>query len=204
MGKLLYAIGKQCGNPRGIVGRIMTFGMNRTNGAMYKAIIANSGFTKDNTVLDIGFGNGYFIRQLYKKVKCNIFGVEISQDMLNNASARNKQGIEAGDIKLSLGDCCDLSFAEGSFDKVTTMNTIYFWSDTEKGMSEIYRVLKEGGSFTNAVFDERMLKRLPFTKNVFHYFNKEDYERLGRQAGFRSIEFKMIREGYSFLVIYHK
>ena len=32
------------------------------------------------------------------------------------------------------GDCCDLAFDDLSFDVVTTINTIYFWEDTIKGL----------------------------------------------------------------------
>ncbi|MBP3916587.1 MAG: methyltransferase domain-containing protein [Clostridium sp.] len=48
---------------------------------------------------------------------------------------------------LSIGYCCNLLYDDDFFDVVTTINTIYFWNDTKKGLEEIYRVLKGDGVF---------------------------------------------------------
>ena len=45
----------QCGNPRGIVGRLVTCAMNRTNKVMYDGIIENMRLSKGMKVLDIGW-----------------------------------------------------------------------------------------------------------------------------------------------------
>ncbi|WP_363253908.1 methyltransferase domain-containing protein [Clostridium sp.] len=46
-----------------------------------------------------------------------------------------------------MGYCCNLLYDDDFFDVVTTINTIYFWNDTKKGLEEIYRVLKGDGVF---------------------------------------------------------
>lgn len=204
MGKILEYFGSQCGNPRGIVGNIMTWGMNRVNKAMYRAIVNSVQLDFNKEILDVGYGNGYLIKLLYNRAKCKIYGIDISGDMLEQASKKNKQGIDEGRIRLSIGDCCNLKFEDESFDVVTTMNTIYFWEDTLKGMQEIHRVLKKGGTFINAVFTKESLEKVAYTRNGFKFFEKEDYINLGNQAGFRNVEFKELQNGSSFLVIYSK
>lgn len=204
MGKILEYFGSQCGNPRGIIGNIMTWGMNRVNKAMYRAVVDSVQVDSDKKLLDVGYGNGYLIKLLYHKVKCRIYGIDISNDMLEQASKKNRQGINEGRIQLSVGDCCNLNFKEEFFDVVTTTNTIYFWEDTVKGMQEIYRVLKAGGIFVNAVFKKEALEKVAYTKNVFKFFEKEDCISLGKQAGFRDVEVKELPNGCSYLVTYRK
>ena len=79
------------------------------------------------------------------------------------ASKANRKGIENGDIHLEIGDCCNLLYQDATFDVVITMNTIYFWKDTIKGLTEIYRVLKSGGKFYNAVLTKESLDKVFYT-----------------------------------------
>ena len=137
----------QCGNPRGVIGKIMTWSMNRANRVIYRGIVDEINIYNDMKLLDIGFGNGYLDKLIYKKGKCFIQGIDISEDMVKLATANNRTVVDNGDMKCDIGDCCDLSYADSSFDVVVTMNTIYFWKDTLEGLREIYRVLKENGIF---------------------------------------------------------
>lgn len=112
--------------------------------------------------------------------------------MVKATSEKNKVGIENGDIHLSVGDCCDLQFEDKTFDIVTTMNTIYFWNDTMRGMQEIYRVLNDNGVFCNAVVSKEGLDKMFYTKNGFKKFEKKEYVQMGKQVGFKNIFFKKL------------
>ena len=194
----------QCGNPRGIVGKIMTWAMNRANNVMYHGIIDNMKLSKNMRILDVGFGNGYLEKLIYKEVQCSIYGIDISEDMVKVASKNNKKGIANGDIALLVGDCCELTFENNSFDIVTTMNTIYFWKDTIQGLQEIYRVLKEKGVFYNAVLTKESLDKVFYTKNGFKKFEQKEYVEMGKQVGFKNISFKNLGKEYGLLIIYEK
>ena len=193
----------QCGNPRGIVGRIVTWAMNRVNKAMYHGIIENMKPSQGLKILDIGFGNGYLEKLIYREAKCSVYGIDISEDMVIAASENNKKGIANGDIHLSVGDCCSLAFEDGSFDVITTMNTIYFWNDTAQGLREIYRVLKDGGVFYNAVLTKEGLDKVFYTKNGFKKFENDEYAEMGQKAGFKRISFKGLGK-YGLLITYEK
>lgn len=204
MSRLGDYFASQCGNPRGVVGNIMTWGMNRANHVMYQGIIENMKPTAGMSILDVGYGNGYLEKLIYKETRCTIYGIDISEDMVDVATKANKKGVMKGDIHLSVGDCCKLVFANKCFDVVTTMNTIYFWDDTLQGMREIYRVLKAGGVFYNAVLTKESLDKVFYTKNGFKKFEREDYIELGKQVGFRDISFRDLGHQYGLLVIYEK
>lgn len=155
-------------------------------------------------ILDVGFGNGYLETLIIQKSRCFITGIDISEDMVSKAAAANRRYVASGNMKFQLGDCCDLSFKDKSFDVVTTMNTIYFWSDTAKGMAEISRVLKDGGIFYNAVISKENLDKYFYTKNGFKKFTKDEYIELGKKAGFQRIRIKILGNNYGLLIVYMK
>ena len=57
----------QCGNPRGVIGKLMTWGMNRANHVMYKGIVNELELQDNLKLLDIGSGNGYLEKLIMKK-----------------------------------------------------------------------------------------------------------------------------------------
>ena len=72
MSKFTEYIGSQFGNPRGLIGRICCVIMNVINKAMYKKTVALIDAGPDDKVLDIGYGNGYLLKYLYKKNKIRL------------------------------------------------------------------------------------------------------------------------------------
>lgn len=137
---------------------------------------------------------------MYDKFKCDFYGIDISKDTLKSANERNKKGISMKKIHLSIGNCCNMKYESDFFDTITSINTIYFWKDTSKGMSEIYRVLKKCGSFSNAFYSKEFLQGLKYTKEGFKYFDPEEIEALAKQVGFSKIIIKRISNGKGFIV----
>ena len=105
---------------------------------------------------------------------------------------------------MDIGDCCDLEYADDFFEAVTSINTVYFWGDTIKGLSEIHRTLKSGGSFYNVVYTKDWLDKLSYTEKGFKKFEPDELASLGKIAGFETIQVKDIVKGKSFVVIYTK
>ena len=73
-----------------------------------------------------------------------------------------------------------------------------------KGLSEIRRTLKAGGSFYNVVYTKEWLDKLSYTEKGFKKFGPDELISLGRSAGFENIQVKDIVKGKSFVVIYTK
>ena len=197
-------IGSQLSNPHGFIGKICCLAMNTLNSMMYKNIIADVKADKTSHILDIGCGNGFLIHKLYQKNKSHLYGIDISEDMIRTTAKRNKKAVESGTVKISVGNCCNLPFKNSTFDTVTTINTIYFWVDTLKGLSEIKRVLKDDGVFYNAVYSNEWLEKSSYTRTNFKLFEKSDYIKLGKKAGFSSVAIKEIVSGKSYIIRYTK
>lgn len=202
MSKFSKYIGMQFGNPHGFIGKICCLIMNTINRKMYKAI--ESEIVSAKNILDIGYGNGFLIQKLYKKIKAKIDGIDISNDMKTIAESRNKKAVLKGDVKLSVGNVCKLDSFSKTYDAITSVNTIYFWRDALQGLKEIYKVLQPNGIFYNAVYSKQWLKKMSYTKEGFTFFEKEDYISLGKEAGFSNICIKEISKGKSFLIMFEK
>lgn len=204
MSKFSEYIGSQFGNPRGFVGMVCCVIMNVINRAMYKNTVALVDVSPDDKVLDIGFGNGYLLQRLYDKCKCDMYGIDISEDMVTAATSRNARASRDGKLHLQWGDCCDLPFDENSFAAVMSINTVYFWNNTEDGLAEIHRVLKPGATFYNVVYTKEWLDKLSYTKTGFQKFEAQDLVDFGKEAGFDDVTVKDVVKGKSFVVMYRK
>jgi SAM-dependent methyltransferase len=202
--KLTEYVGSQFGNPRGLVGRICCALMNIVNQKLYNRVADAALQHAGSSILDVGFGNGYLETLLSKNPELTIHGIDISEDMIQNATKRNRGAVQQGRVVFALGDCCDLRFPDGTFDVVTSINTIYFWPDTVQGLSEIRRVLIDDGMFVNAVYAQEQLKKLSYTKTGFKFFSKQDYISDGKKAGFSDVTIEDIVKGKSFLIKYVK
>lgn len=204
MSKFTEYIGSQFAYPRGLAGKCCCLIMNVINKAMYRAVINQLAVSTTGCVLDVGYGNGYLVSKLHKKLKCDVGGIDVSEDMKAAAVMRNRKAVACGKVNLCVGDCCDMPFVDGQFDAVTTVNTVYFWENVERGFEEIFRVLKNGGAFYNAVYTEEWLKKLRYTEKGFRFFKKEDFFQFGKSAGFSKVDVIEIIKEKSYLVRFVK
>lgn len=204
MGKISAYIGSQLGNPRGVVGKVVCRLLNTFNSKLYKNTVSLIDVPADAKVLDIGYGNGHLLKMIYKKNPVELYGIDISDDAVDYATKHNKKAAAAGKLHLSVGDCCDLKFEADTFDAVTSINTVYFWSDTVLGLKQIRGVLKDGAAFYNVVYTRDYLDKISYTQYGFKKFAPEDLMGLGKEAGFTDIEVKDIVKGKSFVVVYRK
>lgn len=204
MRKFSEYIGSQFGNPRGMIGIICCIGMNIINQPMYRSTVAQMDFSKGDKILDIGYGNGFLLHEIYKKNQVDMYGIDISEDMKETATKRNKKALTNGQLFLEIGDCCNLPYEDEMFSAVSSINTIYFWSDTVKGLSEIRRVLKKGKSFYNLIYTKEWFGESSFTEKGFKKFDADELVELGKEAGFEKVKVREVVKGKSLMVIYTK
>jgi len=204
MNNLQNYISSQFKSPKGLGGMIVTLIQNVANQKLYRTAVSEVNMREGEKLLDIGYGNGYLLKQLYKKQPVDMYGIDISEDAMEMATKKNKRAVLNNQLHLCVGDCCELTYDADTFDTVTSINTIYFWSDTLKGLSEIKRVLKSGKSFYNVVISKEHLDKISFTQIGYKKFEREELAALGEKAGFVKTEIKEIMNGTGYIVIYTK
>jgi len=176
--------------------------LNIINQRQYKAILDNINLGHNDIILDIGFVNGYFINKLFKKnIPINIYGIEISNYMVNNVSKKYKKYVENSLLKLSLENIANTSFENGTFNKIYTINTIYFWNDLEKCFSEIKRILKPNGMFLNAIYTKGYLDKIIYTKYGFNKYSIEDIKKVTEENGMKINKIVEIKKNKIYCII---
>ncbi|WP_297460013.1 ubiquinone/menaquinone biosynthesis methyltransferase [Thermococcus sp.] len=99
---------------------------------------------KKPRILDVACGTGDMIRCMMKRlekrgVPARFYGLDCSERMLE--IARKKVPF----AELRVGNAEDIPFPDGSFDLVSVAFGLRNFSEREKAISEIHRVLKQGG-----------------------------------------------------------
>lgn len=123
---------------------IMTLGLDRRwrRLAVRELPTSNSHLS----ILDVACGTGDMSIQLLKK-GCQVTGVDLSEEML--AIARQKTdsaGFQLSSFDFQLADAEQLPFPDASFDAVTCAFGIRNFVNLDRGLSEMVRVLKPGGT----------------------------------------------------------
>lgn len=100
-------------------------------------------------ILDIGCGDGYYLHLLSSLgIDVDLTGTDFDRDALKSAR-RNLKGKK---IKLIYADLMDkLPFPKNSFDKITMSEVAEHLPNDLKGLKEVYRVLKPGGTICLSV-----------------------------------------------------
>ncbi|QPH38070.1 class I SAM-dependent methyltransferase [Pedobacter endophyticus] len=182
-------IAEQLACPSGEHGLKIGKMMHASNAGMTHAAIDALNIQKNEAVLEIGHGNGGHINYLLEKNE-NIayFGADISSTIINEAKKVNEGALAHGRIHFELTDGTTLPFTDEKFDKVFTVNTIYFWNDPMGYLTEIKRVMRSNGLLVIAFADRGFMEKLPFTKYGFTLYNLEEVIHLIAVAGFKNVK----------------
>jgi demethylmenaquinone methyltransferase/2-methoxy-6-polyprenyl-1,4-benzoquinol methylase len=97
-------------------------------------------------ILDLATGTGDMAVMMCRMLSPErITAVDISERMMEKGREKVARAGLSDIISFEHRDCMDLSFEDSSFDAVTVAFGLRNFEDTEKGVSEMYRVLKPGG-----------------------------------------------------------
>jgi ubiquinone/menaquinone biosynthesis C-methylase UbiE len=132
--------------PKGILGRLGGIIMARTNQPCAAWVIDLLGIQPHDHVLEVGFGPGVGIELLARSVSEGyIAGVDPSEEMVEQARARNAKAVESSRVDLRCGSVGSLPFDDNTFTKALAINSMQVWPDAMAGLREIRRVMTPGG-----------------------------------------------------------
>jgi ubiquinone/menaquinone biosynthesis C-methylase UbiE len=178
-------VANQLRKPNGVFGQKIASNMNIGNAVLNRNTIVALDLKGNEVVLEIGMGNGFFVREIASVNNAvNYIGCDFSQLMVDESVKLNEDLIRQGRAKFYLNNGHDLPFDNNSFDKVFTINTIYFWDNPALILAEIKRVLKPGGDIIIAGRPKQVMQTYPFVKFGFQLYEKEDVANLLAENGF--------------------
>lgn len=119
-------------------------------------------------ILDVATGTGDFAFEALQLLNPDkITGVDISRGMLDVAEEKiKKRGLEHK-FEVKLGDSEKLLFDDNTFDAVTVAYGVRNFENLEKGLSDMFRVLKPGGK---AVILEFSKPRVFPIKQLYNFY----------------------------------
>ena len=106
----------------------------------------------EKEVLELATGPGMIAKHIAASAK-NVIATDFAPKMITTA----KKGYVPQNVRFEVADATNLHFKEHSFDGVIIANALHIMPNPEKALSEIYRVLKSGGTLIapNFIFNGR-------------------------------------------------
>ncbi|MEW7279968.1 bifunctional demethylmenaquinone methyltransferase/2-methoxy-6-polyprenyl-1,4-benzoquinol methylase UbiE [Aquimarina sp. 2201CG1-2-11] len=147
--------------------RVISFGIDVK---WRKKVVKFVGNSKPNRILDVATGTGDLAITLSKTGAKEIIGLDISTGMLEIG----KQKIAANNlspvITMVQGDSENLPYQDNYFDAITVAFGVRNFENLEKGLSEIFRVLRPGGVFV--VLETSLPTKTPYKQGFKVYSTK--------------------------------
>lgn len=104
---------------------------------------------KPETILDIATGTGDFAIMAAKRLRPRkVVGVDISEGMMRIGAWKVKTAGLDSVISFKKEDCEHMSYADGSFDAITTAFGIRNFQNLDASLKEMCRVLRKGGQLS--------------------------------------------------------
>lgn len=126
-------------NPTGIAVGTMAFSIHQLE------VISS------DRILELGFGGGITLPRLIEAGGF-VVGLDPSQYLVRHAESKFSDAIENGKAAFYIGSVEALPFESSSFEKIITVNTVYFWNSLLQafGRSAVY--LRQEAGWWSATF----------------------------------------------------
>ena len=148
-------------------------------------------------VLDLGCGNGTTAIWLANRSGGNVTGIDLSGVRVANALDKRTtlpEGLQER-VSFEKASATELPFSDGTFTHVWSQAVIYHVPDKRKVISEVYRVLGDGGIM---VFDDLVRPKREISEDAQTYvydrllfdteFTFESYQQALKDQGFEILE----------------
>ena len=138
----------QTKKPEGFLGKLMVRGMNGGHAKLADWGMSHLNGITVKRIAELGCGGGRNAAELLKRFPQTVLtAMDYSEVSVRKAKETNKAFIAAGRCTVLQGNVASLPFTDEAFDLATAFETVYFWPGPEKSFSEVFRVLKPGGTF---------------------------------------------------------
>ena len=191
----LKEIAAQLKCPNGEKGSKVAENMFQTNTEMLVESLKYLDLQENQKILEIGHGNCKHLQSILSKaVNLKYTGLDISDLMNQQAKENNKTEIENGQAEFIIYDGENIPFKENTFDKIVTVNTLYFLKNPIDFFSQIAEILKPNGIFALSFQEKTFLETLSFTKYNFKLYDINEALIILEKSGFQPIQ-KILKQG---------
>jgi ubiquinone/menaquinone biosynthesis C-methylase UbiE len=166
------------------------------NKRQYDFVFEYLNIQPNDDILDIGFGDSLYF-----------FNKKVSKLMENNLFPLMASGLKVmknGKLRFILPGDNRSTFEENKFNKIYTINTIFFSNEIEKYLLDIIRILKPNGIFINVINIRGYIDNIIYKKNGYKEYSVKEMEEMTRKYGMEIIETVEIKKNKSYCIISKK
>jgi demethylmenaquinone methyltransferase/2-methoxy-6-polyprenyl-1,4-benzoquinol methylase len=182
--KMFDTISKEYDN----LNRVITFGIDIKWRNKVVEIVSN---LHPVNILDIATGTGDLAVNLTKTKAQKIVGFDLSEGMLAVGRKKIEKLQLNNTIEMILGDSENMPFDDNSFDAITVAFGVRNFENLEKGLSEIYRVLKPKGTFV--VLETSVPSKTPY-KQGYHFYSTKILPIIGKLFSKDKLAYKYLSD----------
>lgn len=182
--------------PQGVAGEEMLNRMNISHYDVTGWAMEFLDISGNENVLDIGCGGGETLRRISVKTSGLLTGVDYSPVSVKMTSEHNSDIISSGRMNVIESSVENLPFADGTFDRIITVESFYFWKNPQEDLKEVYRVLAGKGIFLivadiygGAELSDSEIENI----RKYNLYNPapDEFEKLLTNAGFIDVKIHM-------------
>lgn len=168
--------------------------MERDHRRIAEQMLSLMGLEPGDNVLDVGCGVGWLCRLLAERVPGGrVVGMDVSDEMVRRARLNC---VELSQVMFVVGGVDEIPWEASFFTKTISVESAYYWPDPARGLREIFRVLREGGSawvLINYYRDNPHCHQWgPLLPVPTHLLSADEWAHLFREAGFAEVGYRRI------------
>jgi demethylmenaquinone methyltransferase/2-methoxy-6-polyprenyl-1,4-benzoquinol methylase len=158
-----------------LLNRLLSLGIDRR---WRRFAVAKIGVAGAGRVLDVATGTGDVALEIAAQTPAtvSIVGVDFCQEMVDLGRVKVEASRHAGRITLQVAPCEDIPYEDQTFDAATISFGIRNVVDRIKGLSEMRRVLKDGGRI---VILEFSTPTMPVFRSLYQFYFLKMLPRIG-------------------------
>lgn len=148
-----------------------------------------------DSILDIATGTGDLAIQFAQATNARrVVGLDLSEGMLAVAREKTTKEDRLQQIEFVKGDSENLPFEEASFDAISVSFGIRNFENLEKGLAEIFRVLRPGGLFI--ILETSVPTKFPW-KQGYHFYARAVLPTIGKLFSKDKVAYRYLSESAS-------
>ncbi len=174
-----------------LLNQLLSFGIHKQWRRKAIRMVSTKLLTPNPQLLDVATGTADFAIDSIKLKPKKVIGIDISADMIAIGRKKIEEKGLSNTIELMKADSEALPFPDNHFDAATVGFGVRNFENLEKGLSEISRTLKKGGTF--AILEFSIPEKFPM-KQFYNFYLSSICPLIGRMISKNPVAYTYLFE----------